>query len=317
MGGAASTRYSQQLLATPCQPVRSGHASLDVRWWCEGTGRFKDFYKILTRPEREHLLKAAGRDRGATDYLERGELFVEVLGRGFASLVEASHFVQILEQRKDLRIACPEEIALRLRYISLEQFRALARLASVISISPRADGAIRASLMVDGLPHSLGFAVGAVPRSATPEGQHGVRSWLGFNVDAVSGQKAIELALHPSLAVRGLGCSRISLKGMFVRAASAAMKPNQCRQHETARIGRRTGTGRCSFSILATRRSKRLVISEQPPCSQGRRDAGRCRRSRLPREQRHCPCLIADHTVRSHSAPSLERLDGCLRVGKP
>jgi glucose-1-phosphate thymidylyltransferase len=68
-------------------------------------------------------------------YLERGELFVEVLGRGFAwldtgthaSLVEASHFVQILEQRQGLRIACPEEIALRLGYISLKQFRALAQ----------------------------------------------------------------------------------------------------------------------------------------------------------------------------------------------
>ena len=61
-------------------------------------------------------------------YMERGDLYVEVMGRGFAwldtgthaSLVEASHFVQILEQRQGLRIACPEEIALRLGYISLE-----------------------------------------------------------------------------------------------------------------------------------------------------------------------------------------------------
>ena len=64
-------------------------------------------------------------------YLERGDLYVEVLGRGFAwldtgthsSLVEASHFVQILEQRQGLRIACPEEIALRQGYISLQAFR--------------------------------------------------------------------------------------------------------------------------------------------------------------------------------------------------
>jgi glucose-1-phosphate thymidylyltransferase len=67
-------------------------------------------------------------------YLERGDLFVEVLGRGFAwldtgthaSLVEASHFVQILEQRQGLRIACPEEIALRQGYISLDAFDKLA-----------------------------------------------------------------------------------------------------------------------------------------------------------------------------------------------
>ena len=55
-------------------------------------------------------------------YLERGDLHVQVMGRGFAwldtgthaSLVEASHFVQILEQRQGVRIACPEEIALQL-----------------------------------------------------------------------------------------------------------------------------------------------------------------------------------------------------------
>jgi len=71
-------------------------------------------------------------------YLERGDLFVEVLGRGFAwldtgtheTLVEASHFVQILEQRQGLRIACIEEIALRLRYISLDHFHMLAQKAA-------------------------------------------------------------------------------------------------------------------------------------------------------------------------------------------
>ncbi|MBR0750741.1 glucose-1-phosphate thymidylyltransferase RfbA [Bradyrhizobium jicamae] len=67
-------------------------------------------------------------------YMERGDLYVEVLGRGFAwldtgthsSLVEASHFVQILEQRQGLRIACPEEIALRQGYISLDAFARVA-----------------------------------------------------------------------------------------------------------------------------------------------------------------------------------------------
>jgi glucose-1-phosphate thymidylyltransferase len=67
-------------------------------------------------------------------YMKRGDLYVEVLGRGFAwldtgthsSLVEASHFVQILEQRQGMRVACPEEIALRLGYITLDHFEKLA-----------------------------------------------------------------------------------------------------------------------------------------------------------------------------------------------
>lgn len=71
-------------------------------------------------------------------YMERSQLYVEVLGRGFAwldtgtheSLTEASQFVQILEQRQGLRVSCPEEIALRLGYISLDQFRELAVKAS-------------------------------------------------------------------------------------------------------------------------------------------------------------------------------------------
>jgi glucose-1-phosphate thymidylyltransferase len=67
-------------------------------------------------------------------YLERRNLFIEILGRGFAwldtgthaSLVEASHFIQILEQRQGMRVACPEEIALRLGHISLDHFYKLA-----------------------------------------------------------------------------------------------------------------------------------------------------------------------------------------------
>lgn len=71
-------------------------------------------------------------------YMERGDLYVEIMGRGFAwldtgthaSLVEASHFVQVLEQRQGMRIACPEEIALRLGYITLDQFGKLAERCS-------------------------------------------------------------------------------------------------------------------------------------------------------------------------------------------
>ncbi len=67
-------------------------------------------------------------------YLESGELDVVVMGRGHAwldtgtydSLIEASLFVQTLEKRQGLKMACPEEIAYRMAYITAED---LARLA--------------------------------------------------------------------------------------------------------------------------------------------------------------------------------------------
>ncbi|MFZ9677546.1 MAG: glucose-1-phosphate thymidylyltransferase RfbA [Quisquiliibacterium sp.] len=68
-------------------------------------------------------------------YLERGQLDVRVMGRGHAwldtgtheSLIEASLFVQTLEKRQGLKIACPEEIAYRLGYIDGAQLEALAQ----------------------------------------------------------------------------------------------------------------------------------------------------------------------------------------------
>jgi glucose-1-phosphate thymidylyltransferase len=68
-------------------------------------------------------------------YLDRGQLRVEVLGRGTAwldagtheSLLQAATFVQTLEERQGLMIACPEEIAYRMGYIGPEQLRALAQ----------------------------------------------------------------------------------------------------------------------------------------------------------------------------------------------
>lgn len=67
-------------------------------------------------------------------YLENGQLKVEVMGRGYAwldtgtheSLLEASHFIETIERRQGLKIACPEEIAFRMGYIDAEQLRALA-----------------------------------------------------------------------------------------------------------------------------------------------------------------------------------------------
>jgi len=71
-------------------------------------------------------------------YLQRGDLHVSLLGRGFAwldtgthdSLMEASHFVQTIEARQGLKVACLEEIAFRQDWLSAEQ---LARQAEALS----------------------------------------------------------------------------------------------------------------------------------------------------------------------------------------
>jgi glucose-1-phosphate thymidylyltransferase len=68
-------------------------------------------------------------------YLERGELEVIAMGRGFAwldtgtheALLEAAHFIETIERRQGLKIACPEEIAYRMGFIDAAQLEALAR----------------------------------------------------------------------------------------------------------------------------------------------------------------------------------------------
>ncbi|MBK8569128.1 MAG: glucose-1-phosphate thymidylyltransferase RfbA [Nitrosomonadales bacterium] len=67
-------------------------------------------------------------------YLDSGKLDVQVMGRGYAwldtgthdSLLEASMFIQTLEKRQGLKIACPEEVAYRRGYITMEQMERLA-----------------------------------------------------------------------------------------------------------------------------------------------------------------------------------------------
>jgi glucose-1-phosphate thymidylyltransferase len=68
-------------------------------------------------------------------YLERGILSVEMMGRGNAwldtgthdSLIEAGQFVQILERRQGLKVACPEEVSWRMGWIDEGQVRQLAK----------------------------------------------------------------------------------------------------------------------------------------------------------------------------------------------
>ena len=68
-------------------------------------------------------------------YLEWGDLHVEILGRGMAwldtgtheSLLQASTFIQAIEQRQDLKVACLEEVAYKMGYIDREQLRRVAQ----------------------------------------------------------------------------------------------------------------------------------------------------------------------------------------------
>jgi len=67
-------------------------------------------------------------------YLARGDLTVEVLGRGTAwldtgtqgSLLAASNFVETIEERQGFKVCCPEEIAYHMGYINSDELRKLA-----------------------------------------------------------------------------------------------------------------------------------------------------------------------------------------------
>lgn len=96
------------------------------------------FYDSLVVDIAAHLRPSARGELEITDvnkqYLRQGQLRVEKLGRGIAwldtgtptSLLQAANFIETIEQRQGLKIACPEEVAYHLEFITAEE---LARLA--------------------------------------------------------------------------------------------------------------------------------------------------------------------------------------------
>ena len=89
------------------------------------------------RPSRRNELEITDLNRL---YLERGQLSIEKIGRGYAwldtgtyeSMLDASVFIQTIERRQGLKIACPEEVAFRLGYIDAHR---LAQLATALGKS--------------------------------------------------------------------------------------------------------------------------------------------------------------------------------------
>jgi glucose-1-phosphate thymidylyltransferase len=97
------------------------------------------FYDNQVVEIAKHLKPSARGELEITDvnreYLRRGQLDVSVMGRGMAwldtgtheALMEAALFIQTLEKRQGLMVACPEEIAYRSGYITALQLEAIAR----------------------------------------------------------------------------------------------------------------------------------------------------------------------------------------------
>lgn len=118
--------YAISIEEKPVEP-RSTYAVPGIYFYDE---RVVDFASKLNPSARGELEIT---DLNQT-YLDQGELRVEIMGRGVAwldagthaSLLQAATFVQTLEERQGMMISCPEEIAYRMGYISLEELRALA-----------------------------------------------------------------------------------------------------------------------------------------------------------------------------------------------
>jgi glucose-1-phosphate thymidylyltransferase len=148
---ASAQRHGATVFAYPVHdPERYGVVEFNEQWQAMSleekpaqpksryavTGLY--FYDELVTDIARNLEPSPRGELEITDinklYLARGELNVHVMGRGHAwldtgtheSLLEASLFIQTIEKRQGLKIACPEEIAYRQRYITAEQVEQLA-----------------------------------------------------------------------------------------------------------------------------------------------------------------------------------------------
>ena len=111
----------------PTEP-RSNYAVTGLYFYDE---RAWEFAKAL-KPSPRGELEITDLNK---EYLTRGELHVQVMGRGYAwldtgtheSLIAAATFIEAIETRQALKVACPEEIAYRQGFITADQVRELAR----------------------------------------------------------------------------------------------------------------------------------------------------------------------------------------------
>jgi glucose-1-phosphate thymidylyltransferase len=152
LAGAAARRKGATVFAYPVNdPQRYGVVEFDARGKAvsleEKPKKPKSRYAVVglyfydNRVVRiaEGLKPSARGELEITDvnraYLEKGALDVVPMGRGYAwldtgtheSLLEAAHFIETIEKRQGLKVACPEEIAFRQGYISARRLRSLAR----------------------------------------------------------------------------------------------------------------------------------------------------------------------------------------------